>query len=390
MKILQVHARYRVRAGEDTVVDQEAAALERAGHDVVRVLAENPPDALSSVTTLARCLDNRSAAARVEHAVQTQRPDVVHVHNTWFALSSAAVRAAASSAAPVVMTLHNFRLGCVGTDLFRDDEVCTACVGRGPWRGVRHGCYRDSRVLSAVQAVEIAVTRKRQILPAAVDRFVAPTRFMADLLMDIGLPGDRVVVKPHFVHDPGHRALPPSAATDVVVVGRLAPGKGIATLLDAWRRSAARDRFRLVVVGDGPEAPRVRDAASIGVELLGWRDRDEVTERLLGARALVAPWERYEPFGMVLIEAMSAGLPVIVTSAAGADEIVGDGAAVVPPGSAAALAAALDGLTDAIVDRQGALNRERFVQHFDEPAGTAALEALYAEALDERTMAVGR
>jgi glycosyltransferase involved in cell wall biosynthesis len=331
-------------------------------------------------------MHNPSSARRVRERVAAVRPDVVHVHNTWFALSSSAVAAAASTGVPVVMTLHNFRIGCLGTDLFRDGAVCTACVGRGPLPGVVHGCYRDSRTLSALQAAEIVATRRRGVLDSSVTRFIAPSQFMADRLVDMGIPGERTIVKPHFVDDPGPRRRAPSTSGDILVIGRLAQGKGVDTLLAAWSlRGQRRAGERLCVIGDGPLAARLGVDVADDVEMLGWRGRDEVTARLLDARALVAPSELYETFGMVLVEAMSAGLPVIVTTAAGAAAIVEPPTEfLVPPRQPAALAAALDALDDRTVDRAGIANRRRFEQHFSEAVGVAALEAAYGEAIAAR------
>ncbi len=384
MRVLQLHARYRIRAGEDTVVDNEAAALRRAGHDVTQLTIDNPTDPVATIAALARSVHNRSSARLVREQVTAVRPDVVHVHNTWFALSSSAVAAAAATGVPVVMTLHNFRLGCLGTDLFRDGAVCTACVGRSPLPGVLHGCYRDSRMLSALQATEVMITRTRGVLDSAVTRFVAPSTFMADRLADMGVPVERTLVKPHFVSDPGPRATPPSASGDIVVVGRLANGKGIDTLLHAWADShvAVRRRWRLRLIGDGPLAGELLGRLPDGVEMLGWRDHDEIRTRLLSARALVMPSELYETFGMVLVEAMSSGLPAIVNTAAGAAAIVDPPPQLlVPPGRPAALAGAIDALDDVMVDQVGATNRRRFEQHYSEPVGVAALEALYHEAI---------
>jgi glycosyltransferase involved in cell wall biosynthesis len=384
MRVLQVHSRYRITAGEDSVVDNEAAALRRNGHDVRQFLVENPSGALAAVHTLARSLHNRRSGRRVHAEIMAHRPDVVHVHNTWFALSSSAVAAAAATGVPVVMTIHNYRLGCIGADLFRDGAVCTACVGRSPVRGVLHGCYRDSRLLSAVHATEVAVTRSRHVLDRSVARFVAPSRFMADRLLDMGVPRDRLVVKPHFVTDPGPRPNPPSTSDEVLCVGRLAPGKGIDTLLEAW--PGVEGGLRLAIVGDGPLELAGRTPP--GVELLGWCSRAEVTERMLRARALVMPTEWYEPFGMVLIEAMSAGLPVIVTTAAGARTIVGGRESlVVPPGRPEALAAAVNSLDDDTVDTEGRANRARFETRYTEAIGVADLEALYTSVLRGAEMA---
>ncbi len=259
MRVLQLHAGYRFPAGEDTVVANEAAALRGGGHDVVQHIVANPSEFGPAVRTLARSPYNRRTRRDVASLVAELTPDVVHVHNTWFSLSASVVEAAAASA-PVVMTVHNYRLGCLSADLFRGDAVCTACVGRSPLRGVVHGCYRGSRVLSSIAAVEIMTTRRSSVLDKHVVTFVAPSRFMADRLIEIGLPSDRLVVKPHFVADPGGRAGPPSASRDVLCIGRLAPGKGLPTLLRAWERYSGANLFWLR--GEGGRRPRTARAAA--------------------------------------------------------------------------------------------------------------------------------
>lgn len=388
MKILQVHAAYRFAAGEDVVVANEAAALRTGGHDVRQVIVPNPRAVLKTLAALARCVRNRSVARRVARTIRDFDPDVVHVHNTWFVVSPAAIAAAHDCDRPVVMTVHNYRLGCLGTDLFRDGDICTACINRSPWPGVVHGCYRDSRVLSAIQALEIMMTRRHGLLDRCVTRFVAPSAFMADRLVDIGLPRDRLSVKPHFTADPGPREAVPSSSGAVVAVGRLVRGKGFESLLCAWERIDGRVGGReseLVIIGDGPLGPSFRRSSPPGVRFAGWQSHAEVMRQLLGARALVFPSEWYEPFGMVLIEALSAGLPIVTSNASGARWI-----ADVPEdfvftaGDDRGLAAALRLLTDDVVDDLGRRARRRFEEHFSVEVGIRKLEALYTEAIAGR------
>jgi glycosyltransferase involved in cell wall biosynthesis len=390
MRVLQLHAGYRFPAGEDTVVANEANALRGAGHDVMQHIVANPSQIGPTIRALARSTYNRRAARDVTALVADFGPDVVHVHNTWFALSASVVEAAAR-AAPVVMTVHNYRLGCLSADLFRGDSVCTACVGRRPLPGIVHGCYRGSRALSSLAAIEVMATRRSGVLEEHVVSFVAPSRFMADRLIEIGLPADRVVVKPHFVADPGERTRRPSTSREVLCIGRLAPGKGLPTLLRAWERYANATHgesaaMELVIIGDGPLAPVLRERAPRGVRFEGWLDRDEVTARMLNARAFVFPSEWYEPFGMVLVEAMSAGLPIIATTASDASRIAGaPNELIVPTGDEQALTDALLGLTDEVVDEVGAHSRRRFEETYTEAAGLAGLERLYADVVGQAT-----
>jgi glycosyltransferase involved in cell wall biosynthesis len=227
----------------------------------------------------------------------------------------------------------------------------------------------------------VSVTRSRRVLDQCIDRFVAPSQFFADRLVEIGVPADRLVVKGHFAADPGPRPRPPSDSAEVLYVGRLASGKGVETLLAAWPAVRHAEGERLTIIGDGPLRPELARSNVNGVEMAGWLERAQVRHRMLTARAAVMPSEWYEPFGMVLIEAMSAGLPIIVTTSAAARDIVGSGAIVVPPHRPDAIAAAISALDDRTVDELGTLNRRRFETSYTEAVGLAELESLYASVI---------
>ena len=165
---------------------------------------------------LFRAIESAGNLVKVSGGLRVEQPVIFGEHSSITELSNGfedgaclhfgdlrVGNAEAAATVPVVMTVHNYRLGCLSADLFRGDDVCTVCVGRTPVRGVVHGCYRGSRALSAVQAFEVMTARRRGVLDEHVSAFVAPSRFMADRLIAIGLPADRLVVKPHFVTDPG-------------------------------------------------------------------------------------------------------------------------------------------------------------------------------------------
>src|SRR2546428_650871 len=91
-----------------------------------------------------------------------------------------------------------------------EDAVVTAEAGR-VWPGIRHACYRGSRVQSSVASAAQLVGRRAGVWPDDVTLFLAPTTLVRDLHLGAGLAADSVVVKPHFVVDPGPRPRPPSA-----------------------------------------------------------------------------------------------------------------------------------------------------------------------------------
>lgn len=379
MKVLQLHTAYRQRGGEDAVVEAEAQMLRNAGHEVVQLIARNPDQSLPALAALVQAPWNASSVRAVRRAVEEHRPDVAHVHNTWFALSAGALGPLRDGGVPTVATLHNYRLACISSDLFRDGRPCTDCLGHSPAPGVVHRCYRGSRLASAAAATELAVNRRRGTWPRSVDRFIAPTDFAADLLVRAGVDRRRLTTKPHFAFDPGPRRQPCRASAEVLFVGRLAEGKGIEDLLTAWDRMRS-DSLELTVVGDGPLRAAAEQLAPPGVRIVGRLAPAAVRERMLSARALVFPSTWYEPFGMVVIEALAACLPVVGYDTAAVAGFVRSSRPdlLVPTGDVDRLAGALRALADdATVEELSRRARQRFLEAFSPEQNLPQLEAIY-------------
>ena len=380
MRIFQVHTHYREQGGEETVVAAETELLRSAGHEVIEWRNRNPEGGAAAAKALALAPWNPQAAADVAAAAAAAKPDVIHVHNTWFATSPAAFPALRRATdAPIVMTLHNYRLACANGVFLRDGESCQLCVGNGPWRAVRYGCFRDSRAQSAFAAATISIGRRRGAWTDNVDRFLALTEFAKGRLVASGLPAERIRIKPNFVEDPGQRMAPPSESNRLLVVGRIVAGKGILTLAEAWQRNRP-DGLELVALGDGPLLEEMQAAGIAGMSFPGRVGRDEVQRLMHESRALIFPSEYYEAMPMTLVEAFAAGLPVMGSNHGAMTEMLeplGPGWAV-KPGDPSEWSDALQGLTnDAWVDRAGADARRLWGELYGPEAAVANLEAAY-------------
>lgn len=382
MRILQLHTPYRQPGGEDAVVRAERAVLEQAGHKVHQHIEDNPGSPIRAAAALAGSLWNPLSARRVIDAVDMARPDVAHVHNTWFASSPSVLSALRRRQIPVVMTVHNYRLVCVNGLFLRDGAPCEKCLDHSPWPAVRHRCYRNSAATSAVAAAGIAVHRKLDTWSRFVHRFIVLTEFARGRLVRAGIPSQRLVQGSNFVEDFGPRSTAPSESRAVLFVGRLSPEKGVHVLLDAWRAAACRG-LRLDVIGDGPDRARLEKNAPSGVTFLGRQPAAEVTDRLLRARALVIPSVWYEGQPVTALEGLAAGTPLMLSDIGGLPEVLagGQGGWICPANRSDALAQRLKLLADDhAVDAQGAHARQRYLDAFTPSAAVTRLEAVYAEA----------
>lgn len=323
-RVLRIHAAYAAEGGEEHCVRAETALLEADGVEVFSLPASNA-ELIDSGTgaTLAglwRAAYDRRLLARTRELCSKVRPDVAHADNLWFSLSPSVHAACHLEGVPTVQTLHNYRLLCLQAQLFRAGQPCERCVGTTPWRGVLHRCYRGSFALSAAVGRMVMTNRRRGTWERDVDLFVAPSAAARDILIAGGLPADRLVVKPHFLPDPGQPSPPGRGG---VYVGRLSEEKGVSTLLEAWR--AVRDT-PLVVVGDGPQRATLEAlAVTLGlpqVRFTGHLDAAGCLQAMRSAAFVLFPSEWQETFGRTIIEAFAVGRPVVASRLGAATELV--------------------------------------------------------------------
>jgi glycosyltransferase involved in cell wall biosynthesis len=133
----------------------------------------------------------------------------------------------------------------------------------------------------------------------------------------------------------------PKVAHSFLCVGRLASNKGVDVLLQAFGILAGRSPARLYIVGDGPLRAKLTRASPTNVEFLGRQTEDELTTWYQRVEALILP-SLYEGMPTVILEAMAFGLPIVATDIGAVATVVDrDNGLLVPPGSAEALAAAI-------------------------------------------------
>lgn len=323
-------------------MEDEVRLLRDGGHDVELWQPEADPHGIAGlVRSGVDTVWSTRAVREVEGLLRRHRPDVVHIHNLFPNLSPAVLRAAGDVASTaVVMTLHNYRSMCLPATLLRDGEICEACVGKVPWRGVAYRCYRDSLPGSAALAASLVVHRRLHSFDR-VRVFLAISRFVRDQHVTAGLPADRMAIKPNFAWPSRRRA---GAGAYFLYAGRLAEEKGLEPLVTAWRGMAAP----LVIVGDGPDRDRLEHIAHGGVEFRGSVPGDEVPALIAEARAVLVPSVWHEPAGKVVLEAYAAGVPVIASAVGALPEFVDDGVTgyLVPPADPDAWRAAARRLLD--------------------------------------------
>ena len=334
-----------------------AEALRGRGHEV-RIAAPDAADTPGVITvgrsvpvpyngSIARLAFGPRVAGRVRVAIRRQRPDVIHVHEP-FAPSVGLVTLLATRR-PVVATFH------ASAPRSRAYRVASPAL---------RPLYR--RLAGRIAVSDEARTTVESVL------------------------GNGVHVIPNGVSWGRFASLPPPSGETILFIGRFEPRKGARVLVEAFPLvKGRRPDAELILVGHGAERraceqavpEELRDA----VTFVGRVDPAELAEVMSRASVVCVPSLGGESFGIVLLEGMAAGRPVVASNIPGYAAVLRDGVdgILTPPGDAGALAGALEEiLADPARGRvMGDSGRER-ARRFDWPAVAAEVEAVYSEAVE--------
>ena len=325
MHVLLAHEYYQIPGGEDEYFEIRRDVLRAHGIRITEYLRHNNEisgySLLRKLTLAARTTwawDTNRELARV---LAENRPDVAHFGNMFPLMSPSVYYVCARAGVPVVQNLDNARLICISGGFYREGRTCEECVGRFPWPAISHACYRGSRAQTAVVAAMIGAHRALRTWHHKIEAYVVANQHYVEKYADFGIARDRLHVCPNAVKDPGVQ--PRGSGDYAVFVGRLAPEKGIRSLLGAWRQLSIPLKIR----GSGPMEMEVRAAVASNpnIELLPRLSHEEKFALILGARFLIWPsLGSYETSGLVVPEAYACGVPVIASRTGVAPEMVKD------------------------------------------------------------------
>ena len=268
------------------------------------------------------------------------RPQILHAHD-WL-VANAAIGLKHLFRTPLVATVHSTEHGRrsgIHNVFERTISATEAWLTQEAWRVICCSGY----MIREVSTVLGVPGNKLDLIPNGIDE----ARF--------GGPSDQAALRGRFTRE---------GEPLVLFVGRLVHEKGVHLLVEAIPRVLQAMGAKFVIVGEGPLKEQLsRRVQELGVagatQITGFLDAETVRLLFQGADVCVIP-SLYEPFGIVALEAMAAGAPVVTTGAGGLGEIVGnDGSGVIVPPSPDSLAAGIR----AILGDPGYADRVRQAAH---------------------------
>jgi glycosyltransferase involved in cell wall biosynthesis len=400
MKIIVLNDHAHVNGGAGAVALASARGLAQAGLPVTLFTAVGPVDnELADVAGLeviclgqqeialdpdrvrafTQGLCNRSACQQLALLLDRHDPrdTIVHVHAWTKALSPFAIDTAIRRGFKVVLTLHDFFVGCPTGGLFlpKTAELCH----REPlsWDCVRCSCDRRHYAHKLWRSARTFLQNRVLRIPDGIAHFIGVSEFTVSIMRPWLPSAAPITVVRNPVDCPPGPSVDVAANRPMLFVGRFAPEKGVLLAAEAVRRL----KLPAVFVGDGEQMAQAR-ALCPHATFTGWLPQAQVSEQIRRARALLMPSIWREPLGLVVVEAAGNGVPSIVSDQSAAAQFIreGSGGIEFSHGSADALCAALERLgDDALVTRLG---RNAYDWYWREPWDSsqhiAALRAVYA------------
>ena len=320
-RILMVHNFYQYAGGEDEVYRAESALLSGKGHKVFNFEADNKKiQSINPLRLFSNTIWNPETVQEINKIIRQEKIELIHCHNTFPLISPSIYYAAGENNIPVVQTIHNFRLICLNSYLYREGKICEDCLGKFlPWPGVFHSCYRNNPAASFGVAAMLVSHRLLHTYTHKVNKYIALSDFSKRKLIQSGLPEEKIAVKPNFITpDPGIRE---NQGNYALFIGRLDPTKGINTLVNAWGNLS---NIKLMIAGDGPLYDNLlaRTKTNSDIHMLGYAPKNEVIKLLKEARFLIFPSELFENCPMVILEAYACGIPVLAPAHGSIQEMV--------------------------------------------------------------------
>lgn len=274
----------------------------------------------SALRVASRAIVNRQAANLLEKMIEDFRPDIIHLNNIHHQLTPAILEGPVKHNIPVVWTLHDYILNCPDNTFLRKGKPCTKCADGNNIYSILHRCKKGSLAASIIAAIECSIYNQQK-LARIINRFITPSQFMANILVEHSLPSSKVTHIPNFLPS---SEIESDGGDYFLYFGRLSVEKGVDTLLKAFKKFS---KSKLIIAGDGPDRLHLENEAkhlklADSVKFVGHKSSADISQLLSDCIASIVPSISYENFPYSILETMAAAKPVIASRIGGIPEQV--------------------------------------------------------------------
>lgn len=340
MKILLANKFYYPRGGDCIYTISLEKLLKKMGHNVAVFSMEHPSNLPSSysdyfpshidfnkrslrslISLLVRPFGSSEVRDNFNRLIDDFKPDLVHLNNIHSQLSPILSLICHRRRIPVIWTLHDYKLVCPAYLLLNNSKPCESCL-KNRWSVVKKRCIKNNLFASLVAYWEARIWNL-SMLCKVTDCFISPSNFLKSKMVTAGADPEKLVVMHNFVDISNKYKGTQPQKEYYCYVGRLSVEKGLNSLISV---ASKLPDYKLKIIGTGPlEEELISGNRMPNVEYMGFRTGAELNSVLSNSRFLIIPSEVYENNPLIVIEALTLGVPVLGSDMGGIPELISPG-----------------------------------------------------------------
>lgn len=347
MKILLINKFHYIKGGSETYYFGLGELLKKYGHEVVyfsmkdeknrpcaqeKYFVENvdfnkPMSKGQMAKAGLKMLYSFEAKDRLEQLIREEKTDIAHLNIFQSQLTASVVDVLHKYRIPMVYTMHDLKALCPCYTMLTHGQICEKCSKGSYINCVKNSCMKDSSSKSLLAAMEAQVYRWKKTYDK-IQLIITPSAFYKKKLEQADITRAKIIHMRNFLPPDTCYQAEPERGSYFLYFGRLSKEKGVLTLLEAYK--LADTKTPLYIVGTGPVEQEVKEKIqqlqlTDRVQMLGYKQGDELKEIVKKSLCVVLPSEWYENGPYSIMEAQAAGIPIIVSSNGGLPELIEDG-----------------------------------------------------------------
>ena len=341
MRVLLVNKFHWNKGGSEKYYFELGELLKKHGHEVAYFSMEDekniktgdkeyfvPKFDLNNSSKL-KALDvisNKKNQKIMEHALDDFKPDIVHLNNFQRQLSASIIKPCIDRKIPIIFTAHDVQAVCPAiTMMDKDRNPCELCMHGKYMNCIKKSCNKGSKLKSALGALEGYYYRFHKIYIEKINYIITPSEFCRKKFIQDGIHKKKIIALHNSV-DIQNYNVDTNDGDYALFFGRLSKEKGVLNLIAAFKNCK---NGKLYIAGDGPERKHIEqiikeDKLEGKVKLLGFLNKEQMTDAISGCKFVVVPSICYENCPYSVLEALAIGKPVIGSNMGGIPELVND------------------------------------------------------------------
>lgn len=342
MRILLVNKFHYLKGGSEKYYFELGELLKNHGHEVAYFSMENEKNIKtddkeyfvkeidlntgSKLKALDVVYSNDNKKA-MEKALDDFKPDIVHLNNFQRQLSASIIKPIKKRNIPIVFTAHDVQAICPAITMVDPERnLCEKCMAGKYLNCTKKTCIKNSKLKSLLGTIEGYYYRINKIYTKQIDYIITPSEFYRTKFIEDGVNPNKIKAIHNSIEMNDYNVKTKDDRY-ALYFGRLSKEKGIINLINAFTKLK---KGKLYIAGEGPEKENIEKIIKENklekrVELLGFLNKEQMTEKTQNCKFVIVPSIWYENCPYSILETLAIGKPVIGANIGGIPELVNDG-----------------------------------------------------------------